>query len=63
MISVVKCAKCKHNYGQLQIRKCAHPAVNRQYGEYICVYCCKNCLHSRPYGTGWVCIYEKIKEG
>lgn len=54
-----KCDKCCNYYGELQTRKCPHPAVNRVYGEIICVYCCKSCLHSKAYGTGWVCDYSK----
>ena len=54
-----KCGKCHNEFYELQIRKCPHEAVNRQYGNYICVYCCKKCKFVQADGTGWICTYGK----
>ena len=57
-MKLFKCEKCTHEYGTGQIRKCPHPSVQKNYGEYICVYCCKKCKFSKAYGTGWICNYK-----
>lgn len=39
----ILCDKCHHSYRECSVRKCPHPAVQRHYGENICVSCCKGC--------------------
>lgn len=49
-----ECAKCKHEYGELQIRKCPYS----KSGLYVCVYCCKACPYVEKLKNGWICIYK-----
>lgn len=60
MNNYIKCERCKREYDEISLRKnCLHPAVNRIYGNRICIYCCKKCKHSKWEGTGLVCRYEE----
>lgn len=37
------CDKCGRNWYQSLVGTCHHPAVNKVYGENVCLYCCKKC--------------------
>jgi len=39
------CYKCNHNYKDGAISICPHEAVQKRYGETICVHCCLGCKH------------------
>ncbi len=41
----VRCSKCGVLFDGLLTARCPHPAVQRVYGEYICLYCCRKCKH------------------
>ena len=37
------CYKCNHDYKECAVRVCPHPAVQKRYGETICILCCRGC--------------------
>lgn len=53
-INYIKCSVCGKIYYNSCVRKCPHGAVNKVYGENVCLYCCRKCKHH---------IYEFIGEG
>ncbi len=56
-----KCSKCGYVFDGVMVSSCPHPAVQRVYGKYICLYCCRKCKHSQQpknvYGV--FCVYQK----
>ena len=56
---LIKCDKCGHEYHEISMTHCPHPAVNRRYGKSLCVYYCKKCRYSKYVGIGWACTYKK----
>ena len=40
---LVACDKCGEERPRCSIAKCPHPAVNRVFGENVCMYCCRKC--------------------
>ena len=64
----VKCAKCGHEYADITVRVCNHPAVVKVYGKPItvCMYCCgkKPCpYYARVPYTGLVSCTLEVKDG
>ena len=41
--NAVLCNKCRHRFTESAVQHCPHPAVNRKYGDSICIYCCRGC--------------------
>ena len=60
----LRCGKCGRVRHTCAIGPCMHPAVNREFGKYICMYCCGSCrfhirLTAREHGiSGIKCGYE-----
>lgn len=54
----IKCDKCKQEYTQISVRRCPHSAVNRRFGEHICVCCCQKCKFSERVSGGLACDYK-----
>lgn len=57
---IIACNKCGYRFDPVSIRACAHPAVNRVYGKYICNYCCRKCkFHTNSALCGAIgCAYK-----
>jgi hypothetical protein len=63
MKNYLMCDRCCFKYDEISVRKkCPHPAVNRRYGERICMYCCQKCKFSEHFSGGLICTYTKTKE-
>ena len=43
--SFVVCDRCKREFRPGVILNCHHEAVNKHFGEHICMYCCMKCKH------------------
>lgn len=56
------CDVCRREYGDMAVRHCPHPAVQRRYGESICVWCCKRCRWHKTDGMTHECVYEGAED-
>ena len=61
MRNYLMCDRCGFKYDEISVRKCPHPAVNRKFGEYICVCCCQKCKFSKFLGGGLICTYGQFE--
>jgi len=61
MADTIQCDKCHYEFDFGAVQECHHPAVNRVYGNHICIYCCKGCkyLYRSPYSGGVGCNYNR----
>ena len=63
-----RCDKCGRICADNIVATCEHPAVNRVFGNHICMYCCRKCKHHylltvKEYGfCGVQCRYPKGDE-
>nr|DAY59803.1 MAG TPA: hypothetical protein [Caudoviricetes sp.] len=63
MRNYLMCDRCGFKYDEISVRqKCPHPAVNRKFGEHICVCCCQKCKFSERVSGGLTCNYGKEGE-
>ena len=55
------CNRCKRQHTALAVAHCKHPAVNKHFGEHICMYCCMKCkFHVKVTNPcGITCSYGK----
>lgn len=63
---MVHCYKCNHDFKDCAVRVCPHPAVQRVYGETICILCCRGCAFkvTYPFTGALGCGYKtEQKEG
>lgn len=44
---VIMCNRCKRLFNSYSVAKCNHEAVNKHYGNRICMYCCMKCKHHK----------------
>ena len=56
---VLICARCHRAFHTGIMFQCPHPKVQELYGDAICIYCCKRCIHheSMPLFDGVRCGY------
>lgn len=55
------CSKCSRPYEDYSVRHCKHRAVNKAYGEYICVYCCRKCKYNEFEYGGQKCRLKELE--
>ena len=55
----IMCDRCKRLFHSYTVAKCKHEAVNKHYGENICMYCCMKCKHHEKVVCGVVCTLNK----
>lgn len=55
------CSRCNKVYNAGMVLHCRHPKVEEIYGDNICMYCCKRCMHhtSTPYIDGVKCGFKE----
>lgn len=58
MRNYLMCDKCGFKYDEISVRRCQHPAVNRRFGEHICVCCCQKCKFAEHISGGLTCNYK-----
>lgn len=68
MFKPIRCDKCGRLLRPCTIANCKHPAVNKVFGEHICMYCCRKCkfhilLTIKEHGLGGVkCGYNEERK-
>ena len=53
------CDRCKRLFHSYAVANCKHEAVNKYYGQHICVYCCKKCKHHEKVICGVRCTLNR----
>jgi len=53
------CDRCKRLYHSYTVANCKHEAVNKHYGQHICLYCCMRCKHHKKVDFGVMCTLNK----